>query len=559
MNFAMTRARASLLPVAVVALTTLLFTTTLHATLTTSSLTGRVTVGNEPAAGATVTVSSPSLHLDRTATTDAEGRYWLGALPAGACEVTFARPGLASLTRPVVIELGRVARADAQLEPSEDEETVTSTKTTIGVSDTTAITSHFSDEELDRLPYDRPDAAQIAPGAAFRPAVVDDVPVSATLIGGEAVEEIVVFRGAVPVEIDDAAHGIVSAQVRSGTDAWLGSLRDTFLATGKHGHFAEGAAGGRIARDRAWFFASIWGGDRPAVDDIRGAVVKLTAQLAAAHRLDAVGLGTESAVDARDRHAIARYAGLLGSDATAEVNAGDDGGTAVLSYATRGHVLRGGVARRVDDDGDALFAADRWMRGRWTVDAGVRHERSHSHTLPRAAIAFDLRGDGRAAAIATHGEYIDSAGEVARVSTIGMATAIGSSGAARADALHRESRISTLDQLQVDARYRLFDRLEAGAYYTWSDLATAAIALRVPAHVGTAWAGVELPIGSREVGTTVLQRYDGERWLTDVGLWLVTPAGAHALRIGADATNLFGRDPLESGPRVARLWLRFRI
>ena len=545
-------------------LTTLILTTALQATLTTSALTGRVTVGDQPASGVTVSVSSPPLHGPRATTTDAHGRYWLGSLPPGVYDVTFSGPGLTSSTRPSVIDLGRVARADAQLEASEDEESVTSTKTTLGVSDTTAITTHFSSEELDRLPYERLAAAAIAPGLRGHPVFVDDAPLAAPhLLGSEVVEELTVFRGAVPVEMDAGYGGVVSAQMRSGTDALFASLRDTYTTTDERGNFADAAAGGRVLADRLWMFGSLWGGDRSFARDVRGAAVKLTSQPGAAHRFSASWLGLDSSSHPRSDSVTAHYLGVANESLLGEVIAGDDGGTAMVWLGAGEHLLRGGATRRGDLDTTAVFAADRWVRGRWTADAGLRHERSRgaSQSLPRASLTYDIRGDGRIAAAASYGEYAapSAPGQVSRVTTLGMATAIGTTGAARIDALHTDSRFSRLDQVQVDSRYRLFDRFEAGATYTWSDLEASRIALPVATHAGRAWVGAQLPLGSKELGVTLVQRYDVGGWSTDAIAWLGVPLPRFGLTVAAEATNLQARAPLTLGPRDVRLWARVRI
>src|ERR1041384_856611 len=100
----------------------LLVATPLSAAVSTSALTGRVTSGGKAVANATITATSATLQHERVTTTGPSGTYWLGALPPGDYEVTFASKGLQTLTRSAVVALARVARADAQLEPSEDEE-----------------------------------------------------------------------------------------------------------------------------------------------------------------------------------------------------------------------------------------------------------------------------------------------------------------------------------------------------------------------------------------------------------------------------------------------------
>src|SRR5688500_15318455 len=152
------------------------FTFPLFANLTSSALTGRVTVGDAPAAGATVTATSRATQAVRTATTNARGTYWIGALTPGLYDITFSRAGLTSLSHPAMIELGRIARSDARREPSEDEETVMSTVTTVSVAETTAITTHFWADELDRAPLRRDvsAAATLSPTPLEIEAILDD-------------------------------------------------------------------------------------------------------------------------------------------------------------------------------------------------------------------------------------------------------------------------------------------------------------------------------------------------------------------------------------------------
>src|SRR5215212_10533989 len=85
----------------------------LSAAVSTSALTGRVTSGGTAVANATVTAASARLQQPRVTVTGRRGTYWLGALPPGEYEVTFASKGMQTLTRRAVVELARIARADA--------------------------------------------------------------------------------------------------------------------------------------------------------------------------------------------------------------------------------------------------------------------------------------------------------------------------------------------------------------------------------------------------------------------------------------------------------------
>src|SRR6185295_19869827 len=130
----------------------------------------------------------------------------------------------------------------------------------------------------------------------------------------------------------------------------------------------------------------------------------------------------------------------------------------------------------------------------------------------------DTRGDGRQALFASYGEYADlfnsSGPPVSRVASLGYATAIGNSGSARIDYLRRVDSDHSFDQLELDTRYRLFDRFEAGASYSHSDYFYSTYR-----HRGTAWLGATFPLGSHELGATLLEH--GESifgWTTDLAL-----------------------------------------
>jgi hypothetical protein len=505
----------------------LLFALAAHANVTTTALTGRVTSGAAPAAGVTVTVTSAVLQHPRTVTTNTRGFYWIAALPPGLYEVSFSHGGLSSLIRPAMLELGRVARADAHLEVNADEDSVTSTAVPVSVVDDPAITSHFDDEELDRLPLplDRVSASLFAPGDPGRPLLIDDAPVDTTpFLGYEVVEQLTVFRGAMPLEFGD--RQAVVARTRSGGEQFTLSIRDSYFEDA--GNLFESASGGSIVADRLWFFAGGWGG---AAD---GFNLKFTGQAGQAHNFVATYL------DADDESVGAlRYTGALTERLTAEAIAtSDDFANARVSYVQGDHVLAGGATRRSGDD--AIYASDRWARGRFALTAGARYE--DSELSPRAAAIYDVRGNGRQALTASFGRYADRED----VFTAGFASAIGSTGTGRLDYLRAEGE----NELQLDVRYSLFGRLHTGGGYTYND--TAAFA-----HRGHAWVGAELPLGEQEIGGTLLERYERDAWASDLALRYTVPFPRFHLTIATDVTNVF--DAAAAEPRAWRVWLRARL
>jgi hypothetical protein len=548
-------------------LLTLLLALPASATITTSALTGRVTVGSAPAAGVTVTATSPSLQHPRTTITGARGSYFLDSLPPGNYEVTFALAGHTSLIRKAKVELARVGRADAKIERSEDEETVTSTATTISVGDTTAITTHFDDALLDRLPIHRDaiSATSVSPGAfVVSQGTIDDFPLAASsLFGQDALEETTILHAALPVEYERTLGSTIVARTRSGGEKRSLTLRDNVTSRGGISgavHRLELNAGGRIVPERLWFFAAGWRGDEADLhrDDQRGYLIKLTSQLGPSHNV----VVTHNDAETRDGPVALDFAGTflhytgvhaprVTSDVVAsrsDTSLNREDFVAMRSSVFLGdHVLAAGGSARDHREADAwsLFASDRWSVARWTVYAGVRHARTEigDQTTTRAAVTYDIRGNGRHAIAASYGEY-----EEERESSIGYLAALGSSGTARIHLL----RTDGIDRAQVEARYRLFDRFEIGGNYAYADA--------VLEHIGNAWVSLEMPIGDHEFGVTVLQRY--REWSmtalpTDVGLRYTIPLG---VTFALDATNVFAHGKLpDSVPRALRLWVRWRV
>jgi hypothetical protein len=464
----------------------------------------------------------------RTTTTGARGTYWIGALPPGVYEVTFSRPGLTSLTRRAIVELARVARADAALEPSEDEESVTSTVMSIGVAGTTEITTHVSDAMLDRLPIrrDPQSAALLGPGAFALPGItlIDGSFVPANkILGEEILEQVTVIRGGLPVEYDRFSGSVVTAITRSGGEDFHLSLRDTFS---RGDHLFETASGGRIVPERLWFFAAGWSGDR----DVNGIDLELAAQPGRNHNIVA------EIIDAQSSIRSLRYTGVANDRLTFEANA-DSSTLDTLSlrstYVFGDHVLAGGGSLL---DSRALFVRDRFSFARWTLNAGLRYEQGED-LAPRAALTYDLRDNGRHALVATYGEYTDPALQLA---SIGYTMAIGSSGSARIDAFRRETAGTITNDVQVDGRYRIFDQFELGANYTYAD------------DAANAWFSADVRIGDHRFGATMLQRYLAGDSATDLAVRYAIPFPRFTLMLASDLQDAFDE-------RVARFWARITL
>lgn len=536
------------------------------ANIASSSLTGHVRIAGAPAAGVTVTVTSSALQAPRTTRTDAHGRYWLDTLPPGVYDVTFSLAAHTTLTKRAVLELARVARADAVLEPNPDEDETTSTAVTISVADTFFPTTHFDDRALDRLPTGRLGSASLAPGSRFGNGVVDGVPGGA-LGSEETVEQMTIVNGISPVEWETRAGSAIALRTRSGGEELFFTLRDTITSDDDDlEHFGEGTAGGRIVPERVWFFAGAWYGRTayPGPLPFKGVLAKVDSQLGASHHLGLSYTDTHQAFGPSgfDYDTVSlRYTGVAGPWFTSEVVAArtenQDYVSGRASYHLGDHVLTAGGT-----DSGTFFASDRWSYARWNVYAGLR--RDDGELAPRAAVSYDLHGNGARAIVATWGEYAAPAGAPEqRVMSLGFASALASGGSARADFIRRESGAFWQHDLQLDARYRLFDRFEAGGTYTLTNRATPPFPGPFTKQVAIAWAGVELPVGPHEIGVTLQQIYADYTVRTaaptNLAVRYAIPFSRANLLLAVDGSNIFLQGDPNFALRDYRFWLRLRI
>lgn len=573
------------------------------ASTTTSAITGRVTISDAPASGVTVTATSAALMRPRTTVTSARGTYWLGELPPGLYDVTFSHPGTTTLTRRAKVELARVAHADAKLEPNADEESVTSTATTMNVADTTAITSHFDDAMLDRFPLGRMHTPTVAPGDQPL-GFLDDIPQLFALdVGEDPIEQTTVIRGAAGIEDDTSDGTLIVTRTRHGGEQLALSLRDTissgawiedtpFFPRRGSGieHLVEASAGGRILPERLWFFGAGWSGDDAFFDvrNVHGFEARLDGQATSSANFTAVYIDKHLApVESVDVHNSAASVGFTGvldprftttaSFSRTKFDYGDDlpllrfstdriaGRASYALPATSGdHVITAGITAWDGEQGDAkaVYLSDRWSMSKWTLNAGARYDDglTDDTIAPRVALTYDLHGDGARAISASYGEYAElfqpTRGQ--RIATLGFASLIGNSGSARIDVLHRDSAFVEANEVQLETRYRLFDRFEAGATYAYRDHpGGGTIAIDTARSEGNAWIGAELPIGEQEIGVTILQRYsdDIRRELpTDIALRYSLPF-LRGLVFAVDATNIGAEGDIA---RTFRAWIRVR-
>lgn len=260
---------------------------------TTGNLNGRVIAQGEPVPGVTVTIASRSLQGTRTFLTAPDGTYLFPSLPPGVYTVTFEMTGLQTAVKSAELHLSETTRVDIELRPLLTE-TISVTPAGNSVLETPQVAMNIDARTLEYLPVGRGilDAVRIAPGV--QPTgpnnqlminggysydnlyLVNGVTVNEPTRGQphnlfieDAIQELTVVTAAVSAEYGRFTGGVVNVLTRSGGNERSGSARDTlssddwaartpFVNEPKHldkiNNDYQATLGGRILRDRLWFF-----------------------------------------------------------------------------------------------------------------------------------------------------------------------------------------------------------------------------------------------------------------------------------------------------------------
>lgn len=265
------------------------------AQVTTGNLSGRVVSDGVPLPGVTVSVSSPSLQGVRTAVTDVNGNYLIGALPPGRYQVRFEIEGLETVNRLADVNIASTARADAEMRLAGVTEAITITASAPAVAETTEVQTTVESSLVEELPLGRtliatvnlaPGVNQNGPGGnttisgaqSFDSVFYIDGAVVNEVLRGQpldvfiedALEETTVLTGGISAEFGRFTGGVVTAVSKSGGNEFTGSLRDSITNPAWTGtsplgeekadsdilETYEATFGGRIIRDRLWFFTA---------------------------------------------------------------------------------------------------------------------------------------------------------------------------------------------------------------------------------------------------------------------------------------------------------------
>jgi hypothetical protein len=263
--------------------------------VTTGDLVGTVTSQGNPLPGVLVTITSPDLQGTRTSVTGENGGYRFTALPPGNYLVAFDLEGMQKVNQRVNISLSQTTRADADLRMAVGE-AVTVTASAPAVVESPQMATNFDVETVRELPIPRDirSVTLLAPGVTDA-AVNNQITISGAmsfenlfLVNGvvvnenlrgqpqdlyieDAIKETTVLTGGVSAEYGRFTGGIVSTLTKSGGNDFSGSFRDSVANpswTEKTPYAAqvdpldemnetyEGTLGGRIVRDRLWFFTA---------------------------------------------------------------------------------------------------------------------------------------------------------------------------------------------------------------------------------------------------------------------------------------------------------------
>lgn len=268
----------------------------LLAQATTGNIVGTVTTDGKPLPGVTVTVASPSLQGTRTAVSGEAGGYNFPNLPPGEYTATFDLAGMQALRKHVTVNVSTTSHADVEMKVSTVSEAITVTAAASPAAESTQVTTNFKIDTINELPMDRtinaitllsPGVTEAGPNNQITISgshsfdnlfLVDGVIINENLRGfpnplyiEDAIQETTVLTGGVSAEFGRFTGGVVSTITKSGGNEFSGSLRDNLTnpswtrKTDFAGqvdplddinHSYEGTFGGRIVRDRLWFFGA---------------------------------------------------------------------------------------------------------------------------------------------------------------------------------------------------------------------------------------------------------------------------------------------------------------
>ena len=260
---------------------------------TTGALSGTVMQSGSVLPGVTVSITSPALQGARTTVTNENGAYTFQAIPPGLYRVQFSLAGLQDVSKSAQVNLVGTTRLDTELKMAAVGEAITVTASQATVLETPQVESNYKQATINRLPMARTPtaAAQLSPGVTGGvngPTIsgamsydnlylVNGAVTNENLRGQshalfieDAIQETTVLTGAISAEYGRFTGGVISSLTKSGGNDFSGSVRDSLdnpkwtaksvdtqaTPINSRNNTYEATLGGRILRDRLWFFTA---------------------------------------------------------------------------------------------------------------------------------------------------------------------------------------------------------------------------------------------------------------------------------------------------------------
>jgi outer membrane receptor protein involved in Fe transport len=268
----------------------------------TGKITGKVTAEGEALPGVTVTATSPSLQGERSDVSRETGDFLFPQLPAGEYELVFELEGFAPLRMPVKVNANQSVDIAPAMMVSNVEEEIVVTGELDTISAETQSQTTYEIETIEHLAITRSieDAVVLAPGVhQTGPKATSNLNgLAISIAGSQSYENLFMVNGVVVNEntrgqaiefvIEDAVQettistsgvsaeygrfngGVVNVITRSGGNEFHGSARvnvdkeawegsNQFTPENQNNdanETYEATFGGRILRDKLWFFAA---------------------------------------------------------------------------------------------------------------------------------------------------------------------------------------------------------------------------------------------------------------------------------------------------------------
>src|SRR6266542_1145645 len=234
--------------------------------------------------GVTVTATNAATNQTRTAVSDKEGRYYIGALPPGVYTISTELAGFAAQQRKGIrLQIGQLAEMNFTLRPGTTESIVITARSPVIDPTQTTVSTVVGQEQIDALPTNGRNFLSfsvITPGVTFdrtpqqgasatsgltfggprarsNNIMVDGVDNNDPIVGAvratfsqEAIQEFQVLTNSYSAEFGKATGGIVNIITRSGTNETLGNVFEFFRndRLNSKGHFERFDVFGQLDR-----------------------------------------------------------------------------------------------------------------------------------------------------------------------------------------------------------------------------------------------------------------------------------------------------------------------